>query len=226
MELWGIHSPFKTWFFDSPMFSALGRMRVQQEIQKIDWGEEFLHSLAEMERKELEESQFFLQNTPFSALEQYPIGILLSIQKKEGSELLRITSASRIGSNALLVSPLDGSVVAKAWEVYDQFALFLPIWNHRFFCQVLVHTQDGTRDQAFFEKGKVMNYNTAFSFASGDRVYFSDYEPGGYTVKRYGWDYLGTIGALLQQGVVEAYNLEFATKRDDALQHRHFIIIQ
>ncbi len=226
MEMWGIHGSSKAWFFDSPMIKALGRIKAQQEIQKIEWDEGFLQSLAEMERKELEESQIFLQNTPFSALEQYPIGILLSIQKKEGSEVLQIGSASRIGSNALLVSPLDGSVVAKAWEVYDQFALFLPIWNPRFFCQVLVHTQDGTRDQAFFERGRVMNYNTAFSFASGDRVYFSDYEPGGYTVKRYGWDYLGTIGSLLQQGIVEAYSLDFETKREDALQHRYFIMIQ
>lgn len=226
MILWDIHLPVKERLISTTLMQSLSGARHSQVADEPGLPEDLVKAMVEMELKELEEQRIFTHSIPFSAIETFPTGILLSTHVTLGNELLLVQSESRIMANSLLVSPVDRMLVGRVQETFGNQALFIPVWSNRFFAQVLVRSGQGIEDQAFLEGGIVMNYNTAFSFHTGDVVLFSDYEPGGFSLRRYGWDSLGTIGSLLGKGVVETYSLELKSSREKALRHRYFLIIQ
>ena len=156
----------------------------------------------------------------------YPIVFLLRTMGTGNQETWILYSEEPVPGNAFVVSIREGALIGRVHEVNGNILTVIPLWNQAFSTQVRVLSADRQiRDLAYLEDGKLLNFNPSFPFQPGDEVYLSDYEPGGYALQRYGWNRLGTVGALLNEDIVEYYEIIYRFRRDRFLDERYFLVV-
>jgi len=156
----------------------------------------------------------------------YPIAFLLRTMGTGNRETWLLYTEEPVPGNAFVISIREGALIGRINEVNGNILTVIPFWNQAFSTQVRVLSGDSqTRDLAYLEDGKLLNFNPSFPFRSGDEVYLSDYEPGGYALQRYGWNRLGTVGALLNEDIVEYYEIRYLYQRDRFQDERYFLVV-
>ncbi|MBP6961023.1 MAG: hypothetical protein KBC39_06445 [Thermotogae bacterium] len=156
----------------------------------------------------------------------YPIVFLLRTMGTGNQETWMLYTEEAVPGNAFVVSIREGVLIGRVHEVNGNILTVIPLWNQAFSTQVRVLSGDQqTRDLAYLEDGKLLNFNPSFPFQPGDEVYLSDYEPGGYALQRYGWNLLGTVGALLNEDIVEYYEIRYLFQRERFQDERYFLIV-
>ncbi len=157
------------------------------------------------------------------------IGALISTFGTRGSQILRVASSELIPQKGFLVSPNRLTVIGKIMSSNGKTAEVMPIWNDQFSAQVVIKDEFNQKqysDLALIENNQVINFNPAFPYRGGERVYISEYEPGGYILSRYNWTEIGTIAPIKQNEIVEKYAIEFNFTSEEFLQERYFLIVE
>jgi len=156
-------------------------------------------------------------------------GVLINTYGTREEEILRIIANETIPQNGYLVSPALSAVIGKIKNSRGKTAEIIPIWNEQFSAQVMVKKNESKEtypDLALIEKKQVINFNPAFPYSSGDTIYISEYEPGGYTLSRYEWTRIGKIASVKQNEIVEKYGIEYDFSRKEILEERYFFIVE
>jgi hypothetical protein len=156
-------------------------------------------------------------------------GVLVNTLGTRDAEILKIVSTDTIPQKGFLISPNLSAVIGKVQYSQGNTADIIPIWNEKFTAQVMVKNQENEieyPDVALIENKLVVNFNPAFPYDSGDVVYLSEYEPGGYTLSRYEWTRIGKIAPVKQNEIVEKYGIEYDYTREEILKERYFFIVE
>jgi len=167
-------------------------------------------------------------NINYSIEKQFPIVLLVRSIGVGLEEKLLVHAVLDITlpQNGFLICPINSAIVGKIESANSKEAIIIPFWNENFSAQIKVITQkDKVTDLSFIENGKIINLNSFSFYSEGDDVFISEYEVGGYFLKRYNYDNLGKIGPLIDKDVIEYYKMEYIKKREEILKNRYFIII-
>lgn len=155
--------------------------------------------------------------------------VLINTYGTRDAEILRVSSDDFIPQKGFLISPALSTVVGKVQNSQGNIAEIIPVWNEQFHTQVTVRNEKNETnypDLALIENKQVVNFNPAFPYNPGDSIYISQYEPGGYTLKRYEWTRIGQIASVKQNEIVEKYGIEFDYSREEILEERYFFIVE
>jgi hypothetical protein len=196
-------------------------------ISEKDTLQDFLETYDTVYKREFEDLLSSIENlSQLKILGLYPVVFLIRTRGNGAKETWTMYSETRIPVNAFVISPKEHVLVGRVREINGHEVTVIPFWNEDFSAQVRIHSREGTvYDLAYLENGFVLNFNPSFPFFEGDEVYVSDYEPGGYSLQRYGWDKIGTVGVLMNQDIVEYYDMRFSHTQDRFSEERYFLII-
>jgi len=203
--------------------------KFQKKSDEIDLPEnEEMQMFYQVYKKEYEEIMSFSYGLESDEIKNiYPIAMILRNIGIGQHELILIKSNRDIPSNSFLVSPHHSMIIGQVVNTTGNTATVMPFWNENFSCQIRILSNDGRiEDLALIEKREAISFNPSILFKKNDEVYVSEYETGGYSLKRYGWDKLGNILSLKDRDILEHYTIEFGSSREELLNQRYFLLVQ